>query len=116
MRTEGETPPVPSGPGGVVLDIGGDVGALVLYGPAEIDGWEIEISRERDPVAVRTHSQVRRRVFGGVGGVGGSGGSAVYAAVYPGLRAGVYTVWRDERTPAGSVTVVGGEVASFQWA
>lgn len=114
MRDE-ETPAGPSGPGGVVLDIGGDIGALVLYGPAEIDGWEIEISRERDPVAVRTHSQVRRRVFSGAG-VGGSGGSAVYAAVYPGLRAGVYTVWRDERTPAGSVTVVGGEVASFQWA
>ena len=36
----------PSGPGTVVLELGADVGALVLYTPAGLDGREIEISRE----------------------------------------------------------------------
>jgi hypothetical protein len=35
----------PSGPGTVVLELGADVGALVLHTPAELDGREIEISR-----------------------------------------------------------------------
>ena len=50
----------PSGPGTVVLELGADVGALVLFTPADLDGREIEISRE-DQVARRTHSQVRPR-------------------------------------------------------
>ncbi len=34
----------PSGPGTVVLDLGVDVGALILYAPADLDGAEVEIS------------------------------------------------------------------------
>ena len=34
----------PSGPGTVVLELGADVGALVLYAPADLDGREIDIS------------------------------------------------------------------------
>ena len=51
----------PTGPGTVVLDLGADVGALILYTPAELDGVEIEISRDDEPGAHRTHSQVRQR-------------------------------------------------------
>ena len=36
----------------VVLDIGADIGALVLYTPADMDDWEIEISRDGEK---RTH-------------------------------------------------------------
>ena len=36
----------PSGLGTVVMDVGGDIGALILYTPAAIDGREIEISRD----------------------------------------------------------------------
>ena len=36
----------PSGPGTVVMDVGGDIGALILYTPAAMDGREIEISRD----------------------------------------------------------------------
>ena len=51
----------PSGPGTVVMDVGGDIGALVLYTPAGMDGREIEISRDGDPGARRTHARVRLR-------------------------------------------------------
>ncbi len=99
-----EVPAGPSGPGSVVLEVGADVGALVLYTPPSLDGEEIEISRDGDPR--RTHSRVRpRHVPAGTR----------YAAVYPGLPAGRYTIWRDERHPAATVTVAGGQVTSCHW-
>jgi hypothetical protein len=96
----------PSGPGTVVLELGADVGALVLFTPAELDGREIEISRDGDPGARRTHSQVRPRNLAKV---------TRYAAVYPDLPAGTYTIWADEQTGAGSVVVTGGCVANWSW-
>jgi hypothetical protein len=98
--------PGPSGSGSVVLDVGPGIGALVLHTPAALDGQEIEISRRDVPAARRTHSQVReRRTAGGV----------QYAAVYPGLAAGDYTIWRDAISPAGLVTIESGSVASYHW-
>ena len=96
----------PSGPGTVIMELGADVGALVLYTPADLDGEEIEISRDGDPGSRRTHSRVRPRHMPG---------ETRYAAVYPGLPAGRYTVWRDERSPAATVTVAGGQVSSCDW-
>ncbi len=100
----------------VVLDIGGEVGALILYAPAELSGAEIEISG----TGPRTHSIVReRKVDQPAGGrhaaPPGPGDAAVYAAVYPGLPAGIYTIWRDAQTPAGTVQVEGGQVANWLW-
>ena len=98
----------PSAAGSVVLDIGSDTGALVLFAPASLDGAEIEISVAADPVARRTHSRVRRR--------DGAGSADVsYAAVYPGLVAGTYTIWRDTRTPAGTAEIGGGQVTTWHW-
>jgi hypothetical protein len=96
----------PSGPGTVVLELGADIGALILYTPADLDGAEIEISRDDDPGARRTHSQVRQRHMATV---------TRYAAVYPGLPAGPYTIWRDERRPAAAVIITGGQVTSCHW-
>ena len=96
----------PSGPGTVVLDLGAGIGALILYTPADLDGEEIEISRDDDPGARRTHSQVRQRHMATV---------TRYAAVYPGLQAGPYTIWRDEHSPAAAVTIIGGRVTSCHW-
>ena len=96
----------PSGLGTVVMEVGGDVGALVLYTQAGMDGDEIEISRDSEPAARRTHSQVRQRQMGTV---------TKYAAVYPGLAAGPYTLWRDERAPAASVTITGGQITTCHW-
>ena len=99
-----------TGAGSVILELGGDVGVLVLDAPAARLGHEIEISpadggNGAGPDAGhRTHSMVRERVTG----LGTS-----YAAVYPGVPAGRYIVWRDADTPAGTVTIAGGEVARF---
>jgi hypothetical protein len=101
-----ETVPAPAGAGRVVLNVGAGVGALVLHTPAELDGLEIEVSPRGDPAARRTHSQVRQRR---------AGGSLQYAAVYPGLAEGDYTLWRDATTPAGVVTITGGHVTSHHW-
>lgn len=96
----------PSGPGTVVLDLGADVGALILYTPPGLDGREIEISRDTDPAARRTHSQVRERHLATV---------TRYAAVYPGLPAGPYTIWASQQDPAGAVVIAGGQVTTWSW-
>jgi hypothetical protein len=96
----------PSGSGTVVLDLGADVGALIMYTPAEMDGREIEISRDTEPSARRTHSQVRARHLPG---------TTKYAAVYPGLPAGSYSIWSGEQDVIGTVDIDGGQVATWNW-
>jgi hypothetical protein len=96
----------PSAQGSVVLDVGADIGALVLHTPPGMDGREIEISMTGSPAARRTHSQVRERR---------AGQRVQHAAVYPGLTAGTYTIWRDEQQPAGVVTIRGGEITTCHW-
>jgi hypothetical protein len=96
----------PSGPGTVVMELGAGVGALVLFTPAGLDGAEIEISRDDQPGSRRTHSRVRPRHMPG---------RTSYAAVYPDLPAGGYTIWRDEQRPAATVTVAGGQVTTCRW-
>jgi hypothetical protein len=97
-----------SGAGTVVLDLGAGIGALVLYTPPALDGEEIEISR---PGHARTHSRVRPRVT--------SAGTR-YAAVYPGLPAGQYTIWRSadrpgDGEPVMTIAIAGGSVTSCRW-
>jgi len=80
----------------VVLDIGGDVGALVLHVPPALDGHEIDLDPE-DVTLPHTHSAVRERRL--------TGGSS-YAAVYPSLKAGSYTV----EGSAQRIDIIGGQV------
>lgn len=71
-----------------MLDIGADVGALVIYLPASEHGREIEISLAG--ASTRTHSAVReRRLDDG----------STYCVVYPSLTAGEYTIWSFDGTP-----------------
>jgi hypothetical protein len=95
----------PSGPGSVVLDIGGDVGALIIIVPARMAGEEIHVSPGQDPQE-RTHALVRERRLGP---------ASCHAAVYPALRAGEYTIWRDTGNPAGIVRIDGGAATSSRW-
>jgi hypothetical protein len=95
----------PTRAGTVMLDLGAETGALVLYTPADLAGREIEIS-PHIPGALRTHASVRARP--------GNNGTR-YAAVYAGLAAGDYTIWQDRDTPAGTVTVAGGQVTCHDW-
>lgn len=94
----------PSQDGTVMLDIGGDVGALVLHAPPTMAGREIEISLAVDG-SPRRHVAVRERR--------GPRG-ARYAAIYPSLLAGEYTLWDDAR-PADTVRITGGEVTEVDW-
>jgi len=96
----------PTGPGTVIMELGAEVGALILYTPADLDGAEIEISRHGDPAARRTHSQVRQRPVANV---------TKYAAVYSALAAGDYTIWRDADRPAATVTITGGQITNCRW-
>jgi hypothetical protein len=66
----------------VVLDIGEDTGALVLYTPPSLHRREIEVDLLGSDTP-RVHSAVLER---------SANGRTLYAAVYPELPAGVYTV------------------------
>jgi hypothetical protein len=88
----------------LLLDIGGDTGALIIAAAADRDQAEIEISAAGSG-RPRTHNVVRRRQ---------TPAGVTYAAVFPDVPAGDYVVWLDADTPAGTVTVHGGAVASFR--
>ena len=45
----------------------------------------------------------------------GTAAGKSYAAVYPGLAVGTYTVWRDHDTAVGTVTIDGGRVTRYRW-
>ncbi len=92
-------------PENVVLDIGDDVGALVLYTPAAYRGKEIEIS-PADDRSHRMHTAVLERSVGG---------RTFLAAVYPELRAGRWHLWADDPDLQAEVTIIGGEVAEVDW-
>ena len=98
----------PTQDGSVMVDIGGDMGALVITTPPELVRKEIEIS-PAGPDSKRVHVAVRERL--------GPGRPPRYAAVFPSLLAGDYTIWRrkgeDER--AATVTITGGEVTQIDW-
>jgi hypothetical protein len=93
-----------SGPGSVILELGGGIGALILEAPPDLGGHEIEISPQAG--GPRTHSLVRERR---------TAAGRSYAAVYPVLPAGEYTVWREDGVPAGQVTIHGGQASRFRW-
>jgi hypothetical protein len=88
----------------LILDIGADIGALIIHAAVDRDQAEVEISPV-DGEQARTHNIVRRRE---------APSGAVYAAVFPAVTAGDYVVWRDAATAAGTVVVHGGRVASFR--
>jgi hypothetical protein len=93
----------PSGSGTVVLELGPGAGALVLHTPADMNGAEIDISTAS---GARTHSMVRpRHVAAGT----------LYAAVYPGLAPGEYTIWRADGTPALAVRIADGAATTASW-
>ena len=90
----------PSGEGTVVLDIGDDVGALVVHAPDALSGVEIEIARLGESRAF-VHTEVReRRLPEG----------SVYAGVFPAVAAGEYTLLGIDGGPARDVTISPGRV------
>jgi hypothetical protein len=95
----------PSRDASVVADIGCDVGALVLYTPPERCGVEIDIEPVGRPDR-RTHVAVRERQL-----VAGS----VFAAFYPSLDAGQYTLLLPAPDGPRTVRIEGGRVTEIAW-
>lgn len=92
-------------PESVVLDIGQDIGALIIYTDAELRGKEIEVS-PLGSAATRVHVEVlERRV----------NGRQVFAAVFPKLRAGGYDIWLHSPNPSSTATIIGCEVTTVDW-
>ncbi|MDE3064700.1 MAG: phospholipase [Acidobacteriota bacterium] len=85
----------------MVLDIGGDVGALVLHVPAALSDREIDLTPLEEGRAT-THSAVRERDLAGL---------TLHAAVYPRLGAGRYRVAGSRQV----VTIVGGSVTELTY-
>src|SRR5262249_45090375 len=89
----------------VVLELGDELGALVVYTDASLLHTEIEISADGDDHE-RSHKDVLERVVAG---------RSLYAAVFDNVPAGEYTLWHRDGARARGVTVVGGAVAELDW-
>jgi len=89
----------------VVLEIGDEIGALLLYTDPDLLGSEVEISLSGHDDE-RQHKEVLERPIGG---------RVVYAAAFDGLREGTYTLWLDDEAYAREVAVRGGRVAECDW-
>ena len=88
---------------GVLLDIGDDHGALVLYADAPHLGREVWVSRRGE--LARIHVEILQR---------STRAGKVYAAVFPSLREGEYEIWFGGSTPVAEATVVAGEVREMR--
>jgi hypothetical protein len=93
--------------GSVMLDIGPDTGALIIHTTEREHLQEIEISPGADVDAPRTHAAVRERILPD---------RVLHAAVYPRLRPGTYTIWRDATTPHGVATIAPASVVDYVYA
>jgi hypothetical protein len=89
----------------VVLEIGDELGALIVYTDADRHGTEVEISRS-DMDDTRSHKDVLERSLGG---------RPTFAAVFDQLEQGTYTLWTDNAVHARNVTVSGGAVTEVDW-
>jgi hypothetical protein len=90
---------------GVVVDIGDDVGALVLYAEAGREWLEPEIHPEGEP-GQRQHVWVLERMVGS---------GSVFAAVFPSLPEGRYGICSPEGETAQIVEILGGKVTEARW-
>jgi hypothetical protein len=101
-----EAPLGPSATASVVADIGGDVGAAVVYVPATLAGHELEV-RAVGTEWTGAHTGIRERRVGD---------APVWAAFFGSLAAGRYEVRvRGHGARALELAVRGGEVAEARW-
>jgi hypothetical protein len=92
-------------PGSVLLDIGGDTGALIIYTQPDLHGREIEVSRPGID-AKRVHTEVLERRINN---------QPVYAAVFAALPEGDYKIYAFDPTQVDAVSIQGGSVAEVDW-
>ena len=91
---------VPRG-GPVVMDIGGDIGGLIVRLDDSLEGTELPIEFADDPKR-DIHTGVWRRSVGG---------QTVVVAVYPELREGSYRIHPGTDHAGAHLEITGGQVA-----
>ncbi len=94
-----------AGDGPVVLDIGGDIGALLVRTPPQLDGAEIEISKVggiRDGKHVAVHPRL-------------TGSGTVHAAVFGDLTRGRWQLWGPDGRRGQQVAVIAGDIVEIEW-
>jgi hypothetical protein len=104
-RRDGEDFASRAHPEPVVLELGGDIGALIVHADARMHGLEIEISAFGETPRGEHRQVLERR----------AAGRATYSAVFDRLAAGRYTLWLDGVPRARGVAVAGGAVAELDW-
>jgi hypothetical protein len=87
--------------GPVVMDIGGDIGGLIIRLDDSLEGTELPIEFADDPKR-DIHTGVWRRSLGG---------ETVVVAVYPELRQGSYRVHPGKDHAGAQLEITGGQVA-----
>lgn len=92
-------------PENVMLDLGGDVGALILHTDPAMHGVEVEISPDGAARDGR-HKQILERFMGG---------RSAFTAVFDELEEGSYTLWVGDEPRSTGVAVQGGRVAELDW-
>jgi hypothetical protein len=92
-------------PEAVVLDIGADLGALIVHTDAAMLGVEVEISATGHDDQ-RSHKDVLEREING---------RPAYTAVFDKVREGSYTLWVDDVAHTRDVVVAGGSVSELDW-
>jgi hypothetical protein len=89
----------------VVLDIGGDIGALIVYGTAELLDTAVEVSPAGSD-AEKFHQHILERPMPD---------GTTYAAVFDKITQGTYTLWLHGEPRAWDFRITGGEVAQVDW-
>ena len=89
----------------VVLDIGDEMGTLVIYTGADLLGREIEVSPVADN-SQRVHTDVAERQFNS---------RSVCAAVFLPFPAGDYTIWGPDPAHPSVTSITGGAVTEVDW-
>ncbi len=89
----------------VVLDIGGDIGALIVYAEPDLYDTPIELS----PAGAddeRFHQHVLARPIAG---------KTMYAAVFDKVTQGTYTIWLHREARIRDFEITGATVSEVDW-
>jgi hypothetical protein len=90
----------------VVLDLGGDVGALIVHADPDQHDLQIEICPSGRESGYREHQHILERPVGR---------RTKYAAVFGGLREGRYTLFTHDAVRETGVVIEGGSVTTVDW-
>ncbi len=94
-----------AGQGPVAVEVGEGLGAVVLWTTAQLAGLELDISAAGDPTHRHHVAVLGRQLPLGTR----------YAAVYPALAAGRYTIWHPDGQGQLDVEVPPGVVTEVSW-